>query len=164
MLDRDLADYGGPFVDERVVKNPQSQVSADFYNRQSEDAAQGTRVVYRAIVSFTTTTTAATTTVADNRVNVWSVWGTGSAQKPVVTKTATGKYTLTFAASFTDALGVVESVDFEVGHADILHSSDTWAGSKLAAISSNIVDVKVYDNSLALSDLTGTAVVTVWLR
>ena len=45
-------------------------------------------------------------------VSHMSVWGSGDSTKPTVTKTAQGRYTVAYAASYNDGLAVSETVSF----------------------------------------------------
>lgn len=172
MLPATLSDYGAPFQNVRPVRDPTTQLDAVKYDRMAEDVAQGTRTIQRAAVSFLTTATAAPTTVAAGNVTCFTVWGSGSAQKPVVTKTATGSYTLTWTATFDDGLvgvenmetvAVTESVVFTmpVGAPNVRSAG---ARANILTIASNVVTVEVYDNTGTLSDLSGGVAVDLALR
>jgi hypothetical protein len=172
MLPATLSDYGAPYQDVRSTRDPTTQLAAAKYNRMVEDAAQGTRTAPRAEVSFLTTATAAPTTVSAGNVTCFTVWGSGSAQKPVVTKTATGSYTLTWTATFDDGLvgvenmedvAVTESVVFTmpIGAPNVRSAG---ARANILTIASNVVTVEVYDNTGSLSDLSGGVAVDFALR
>lgn len=172
MLPATLSDYGAPFQNVRPVRDPTTQLDAVKYDRMAEDVAQGTRTAPRAEVSFLTTATAAPTTVAAGNVTCFTVWGSGSAQKPVVTKTATGAYTLTWTATFDDGLvgvenmetvAVTESVVFTmpIGAPNVRSAG---ARANILTIASNVVTVEVYDNTDALSDLSGGVAIDLALR
>ena len=172
MLPATLSDYGAPFQNVRPVRDPTTQLDAVKYDRMAEDTAQGTRTAPRAEVSFLTTATAAPTTVSAGNVTCFTVWGSGSAQKPVVTKTATGAYTLTWTATFDDGLvgvenmetvAVTESVVFTmpIGAPNVRSAG---ARANILTIASNVVTVEVYDNTDALSDLSGGVAIDLALR
>jgi hypothetical protein len=112
-----------------------------------------TRVTWRATVSFPTVAAAAPQTVPAGSVVAHTVWGSGSAQKPVVTKTALGRYTLTYATTYTDALSVVETVGFFEPCAQT-RSSDTadTVEARVLTVSGNVITVGVYAGG-ALADL-----------
>lgn len=112
MEPRTIGNYTGPKVDAKPVANITTQLPASAWNRQAEDTAQLTRTAPRAIVVFTATAVAPPTTVASANVTVRSLWGTGDAQKPTISKTATGRYTLTFSTSYNDGLGESETLGF----------------------------------------------------
>lgn len=145
MLAKVLADYGGAKINATPVSNPTTQVDADHLNRQNEDTAQLTRVTWRATVSFPTVAAAAPQTVPASSVQVRTVWGSGAAQKPVVTKTGTGLYTITYATSYTDALSVSESVALFEPVAQV-RSSDPLdrMHAKVLTVSGNVITVGVY--------------------
>lgn len=161
MQNSTIATYGGPYVDASAVNNPTSQLAAAKGNRAFEDLAQLTRVGYRAIVRFTTTATAAPVTYAAANVSAETAWGNSDAYKPTVAKTATGIYTVTFAASYTDGLSESETVALIYGHASV----DADAPAPRITMTSGVVaTVKVLSTGFAANDLGGTAPVTVWLR
>lgn len=164
-----IANYGGPFDDEIPVANPETEQSADYANREMEDCAQMTITAMRASVTFTTTSDAAPATVAAANVAHDTVWGSGVASRPTITKTATGRYTITFAASFTDALSVVENVSFRRGICDAM-SSDPIDNCKaqILTIASNVITLKTEAPTGTLADVGDNSgnpfEVTVFLR
>lgn len=155
MLPKVLGDYGGPFIDEKPVEDPETQLSAAKGNRCFEDLAQLTRTATRAIVRFETVSSGNPTTVSHV-----SVWGSGDAQKPTVARVATGRYSITYATSFTDSLSVVESVSFVFASSALLGT--VAATTQIESISSNVVTVRVYVSG-SLADAVGDEVM-VWLR
>ena len=172
MLPATLSDYGAPYQDVRPVRDPTTQAAAEKYNRMAEDVAQATRPIQRAAVSFLTTATAAPTTVSAGNVTCFTVWGSGSAQKPVVTKTATGAYTLTWTATFDDGLVGVENMEAVAETESVVFTMPIGAPNtrsasgyaKVLTIASNVVTVGVYDNTDALSDLSGGVAIDLALR
>ena len=171
MLPATRSDYGAPYQDVRPTRDPTTQAAAARYNRMAEDVAQGTRTGPRAEVSFLTSSGGAGTISAAN-VTHFSVWGSGSAQKPTVAKVSTGVYTITYATTFADglvgvqnmeAVAVTESVVFTMPiGAPNVRAVDGYA--KVTAIASNVVTVKVFDNTDTLSDLSGGVAVDLALR
>jgi len=169
MLPRVLADYGAPKVDSGPLENPTSEFSSTEFNRMAEDNAQLTITSYKAIANFPTTAVAAPTTVAAGGVNVKSQWGSGPAQKPVVTKTAVGRYTLTYAATYTDALSVVETVNLFDAKVSV-RSTDPVDNvtARVLTVANNVItivtqsphgtDADVGDNSAAVFTATVWAV------
>lgn len=159
MIPKLIGNYGGPFVDRGVVRDPTWQQGADKGNRVFEDLAQLTRTGPRAIVSFQLTATAAPTTIDAANVTHTSVWGSGSTEKPTVAKTATGTYTITWEASFDDGLAVTENVihTYAMGAPNVRGATNGHA--RISSIVSNVVTVLVYDDSApaVLSDLGGSA-------
>lgn len=153
---RDIFTYGGVFVDANVVENPQKELSAVYYDRLAEDTAQMSRTTIKARCSFIPTAAAAPVTLDPSTVTSRSHWGTGSPQKPVVTKTATGAYTITYPATFTDALGLVEDVTFDDASAQVRGATDGHA--RVRGITGTAITVFVYDAASALADLTGNTV------
>lgn len=175
MLPKTISDYGAPYQDSRPCKDPTTQAAAARYNRMAEDVAQGSRTVSRAVVSFVTTSTGATVTVDAANVTHFSVWGSGSAQKPTVVKTATGTYTVTWEEEFDDALVGVDNMDavaeteavvftMPVGRPNVRGATN--GDARVSEIASNVVTILVYDTATppALSDLGGTATIDFAVR
>ena len=138
---RTLGSYGAPYQDEHPVENPQTQISAALMNRNLEDQAQMTRTAWRAIVKFTAIATAAVTIVPAGSVLVRTAWGDSSAFKPVITKTTTGLYSVAFAASYIDGLGVTENVSWFAGKAEghTNNASDDPEGTRIVSLGATLV-------------------------
>ena len=149
---RDINTYGGVFLDQTPVQNPQTQQSAAFANRANEDLAQLTRTTTKARVTFVPVATAAPIALSALTVTVASHYGSGSAQKPVITKTATGIYSIVFPASAIDSLDGSETVSFVDGSAAVRGVTDGYA--RVFSIATNTIVVYVYDAAGALADLT----------
>jgi hypothetical protein len=116
-----------------------------------------TRTAVRAIVHFTPGATSPRPVTYHQ-----SVWGNTDTEKPVVTRTNTGEYTLTYAANLTDALGTIEAVQF------VSASQPTVFGvngdhAQIRDIVNNVVRVQTRAETGALSDLTGSDTVVVHL-
>ena len=154
MQPRTIDNYGGEFADAVPVEDPTVEQSADYANRANEDVAQLTRTGPKGWVHFVPTATAAPTTVTPSAGR--SQWGTGGAQLPTVSKTATGRYTITWAASYTDTLGEVESVSISSANASAIGTTTAFAQVRTA--SANVVTVMVLNSSLADADVTGDTV------
>ena len=139
-----IANLGGPYTDAVPADNPETDLDADNGNLALEIVAQASQTVERARCMFVTTAVAAPTTVLAADVSNVSNWGSGTAQKPVVTKTAVGRYTLTYAATYVDGLGDTETVAFtlpwcQAWGADPL--DDLYA--RVLSIASNVITVVV---------------------
>ncbi len=158
MLAKTIEEYGGPFVDAEPVQNPQSEQAAAHGNRALEDLAQLTRTGTRGIVHFSTTATAAPT--AATVTYHTSLWGSTDTEKPVVTKTATGVYSVAYAAQLTDGLDVVEDLNFTSGQVAFMSAND--GAVQFSSISSTGCVIRVMDFAGGEADTVGT--VMVWLR
>lgn len=163
-----IDNYGGVKLDALPMSNPETQLSAAQFNRLAADAAQMTNTILRAAVIFPTVAAVAPQTVPAASVNHRSVWGNGAAQKPVVTKTAPGRYTITYATSFTDVLGVVETVGFFDAHGEPRStvSTDVLKVEVLTA-TANVITIGVMvwaGGAWGLADTSGGVVfnVSVW--
>jgi hypothetical protein len=162
-----IGNYGGPKIDALPVSNPETQVAASEMNRYMEDMAQTTRTVLRAAVTFPTDLAAAPLTIPPGSITNRSVWGSGPAQKPVITKTGVGLYTLTFPATFTDALGTVETVAFYAGHGSCMSADvDDDIAARTITLAANVVTIGVYAAGVLADDGNVSTLVfpvTVWL-
>lgn len=152
---RDIDSYGGVFSDAEVVKDPTTEISSSYDNRLHEDVAQMTRTTDGAAVKFVTDTGAAPLTVAAANVLVRAHSGTGSASKPVVTKSATGVYALTFTTPFEDGLEEDEAISFFAADATPLANSTGYARCTVAA---NVINVFVFSSGDVPSDLAGLTI------
>lgn len=143
---RAIGNYGGIKEDAAPVENTKSQVSAGEWNRKSEDTAQMTRTSAKAIVSFTTDAAGGTPfNLPANTIGIKTQWGNGDSYKPTISKTSDpGRYSLTFAAAYVDALGDQESLGF--------FEAKAWARSSdpldhldvdVLSVGSNVVTVAV---------------------
>lgn len=160
-----IASYGGPYLDRKTVSDPSSQMAARKGNRLLEDAAQMTRTNARARVAFQLATSGSSIDPAN--VTHCTMWGSGSTEKPTVARTGTGEYTITWPATLPDGVGDpdVDGIGddeavvftFEEGAPNVRGSTDGRA--RIATIVSNVVTIKVYDTTNALSDLGGSATV-----
>lgn len=108
MLPKTINNYGGLKVNALPFSNPTSQYGAEDWIRAHEDVAQVTRTITRAAVSFITVTSG--DPVPANTLHR-SVWGSGAAQKPVVTRTGVGVYVVTYTSSFDDGTGLPDAVE-----------------------------------------------------
>lgn len=165
MLAKTISDYGGVHVDADTVNNPQSQIAAGTFDRLAEDAAQMTISSDRAKVYFDTSAVAAPFNYAASAVTHKSQWGSGSAQQPTVRKLATGRYRITYATSFTDALSVVENVVF-TGAGITVGSSNTTDDiyARHTTIASNVVELVVESPKGTLADVGNVSAAVLSVR
>jgi len=171
MLPAILSDYGAPYQDVRPVRDPTTQAAAARYNRMAEDTVQGTRTAPRAEVSFLTSSSGAGALSAGT-ITHFSVWGSGSGQKPAGAKVSTGVYTFTWAATQDDGPVGVENMEDVALTENVVFTMPIGAPNvrsaagyaKVMSIASNVVTVHVFDNTDTLSDLSGGVAVDFALR
>lgn len=120
-------DYGGPFHDARPVKNPKTQLSAAMGGKLIETVCQSTFTSPRTTGTFTCTTT--TGAVDPENVAHESHWGSDPGTEPAIEQTATGLYTMTFPASFTNGLGESETISL---------SRVMWIGARTGDAGDNL--------------------------
>ncbi len=155
---RSIDSYGGVFADAFPVEDPTTEISATYDNRLHEDVAQMSATTIKVIAKFLTIAAAAPQTAAATSERSH---GNFLAPSVVVTKTGTGEYTLTWPTTFTDALGVVETLALSFSHGDKI-ASGTPAHVETFPSGSNTIDVYVYDMAGAATDLGGNEVIQVW--
>lgn len=158
MLATTIESYGGPYVDEEILENPESQLAADLGNRAFEDLAQLTRTGWRAMCQFLTVAAGNPTSVV-----VFSMWGSGVAQEPTVSRSGVGLYQLTWPASFNDGLGESETVVFQLGDVAVQTNTNDDDTGKIKSIAANVVTIATF-RAGALSDFGAAGIVTVFLR
>lgn len=147
--ERDLeADYGGPYTDARPVTNPETDQSATFKNRTLEDMCHLTRTPWRFRINFTSRNSN-----GDCTVNAFkSHWGS-TVDTETVSRTATGEYTATVKSSYTDDLGVSETISLYDAQVEV-YSSDKTDNlfARILAISSNSVTFIIESPKGTLAD------------
>ena len=155
---RTIDTYGGVFTDQTPVEDPTTTQSAAQYTRHAEDTAQMTRTAVKAWVKFKTSAAAAPVSITPDAG--YSQMGTGGAVLPLVVKTATGVYRVTYTTPFTDGLGESEAVAFVSSHG---HVSDA-ATFGLVQTTENAAQVFVYVATTGgvASDLAGGITIEVF--
>lgn len=133
--------YGGEKDDAGPLQNARTQVSADSWNRLAEDVAHLTRTAPKAIVRFPT---GAGTPVAPGDIATRSQWGSSNGEKPTITRTGAGLYTLTWGATYTDALGETEAVDFFDAHVTARTSDGSDdLDARVLTVAANVITLQV---------------------
>lgn len=156
---RTIESYGGIKQNLLDVESAEHEEDAAEANRKAEDLAQMTHLSHFASVYFRSTSDAAPTAVVASNVTVRSHAGNGSSAKPVITKTATGLYTLTWPASYTDALGVVEPIVIAFAKAQL--TGTTLGFAHVLGWSNITVDIRLVTTAFADSDFSGNGRVVV---
>lgn len=173
MLPKDITSYGGPYADYAAVENPENELAADYGNRLLEDTGQLTQTGMRAMVRFLTVSGGALPLdIPVGNISHWTVWGSGPGTRPLITKSAQGRYTIRFAASYLDGLGVTENVVFLDGQSGAMSSDPVDdVDARIIELVSNIVHVKALQTNAAppvIHDVGNNSgnpfYVSVWLR
>jgi hypothetical protein len=159
---RSIDNYGGVKGDAGITADPETELAAYEYDRLATDAAQLTRTSTKVDVKFSTSAAAPGELAV---LSCQTQWGTSSAQHPVIAKTATGTYTITFAESYIDELvntiadpvAETEVLALEYARGNVMANSD---GIVRCTALANVITVYVRTGG-ALSDLGGG--VAVWV-
>lgn len=141
-------DYGGPYADARAVTNPDTDRSADYMNRESEDVCHLTRTARKATIVFTTRNSNGDCTILSFR----SQWGS-TVTTETVQRTATGTYTATLKTSYTDDLDTSETVSLYDAEASV-RSTDPVDNvfARVLSISGNVVTFTIESPKGTLAD------------
>lgn len=158
---RSIESYGGIKVNLLDPEVPESEESAEEGNRKAVDLAMFSGTSLFASVMFTPTSTAAPTTVSPASVTIRSHAGNGSPAKPVITKTATGLYTITFASTWTDDMEPPVTEDLAIAMARASYSGSTLGFARVTTWTDYVVNVALVSSLLAASDLSGAGSIIV---
>jgi hypothetical protein len=140
-----LANYNG-----QAVVNPLTDRDAGAANIAYMDTALMTATAIRCWCRFTcAATTGAMVLVAHN-----SLWGNGAPVNPVLARTGTGVFTVTFPSSVTDPLTVVHSLNLRAAFAHDL-GAPTLYSVRPVVTSSNVITVYTYNSAGSANDLVG---------
>ncbi len=155
MLPSTISTYGGPYIDAGTVENPQTDFAAEKANQVLEHTAQMTNTAIRAMVSFAP---AATDPVV---IDHDSLWGSGEAQKPTITRGIAGVYLVSWPEDMTDGLDETETLALRYAWCELDTESNYRAhiSSRIA----NAVVVRCRDASGNLSDLSAAELVQVFV-
>ena len=70
---------------------------------------------------------------------------------PVVARTAAGVYTITWAATYADELGVSHTVNLRYGHAHPVDNNNAMTWGKVAITSANVATLRTFDAAAAVA-------------
>lgn len=159
MLPANQNTYGGIFVDAKPVEVAVQEQSAAFANELHKDVAELTLTAFRGWVHFLTSGAApgALTVVS---AQSWA--GTGSGQAPVVSKTGTGLYQVVYPTTYTNGLGVVEAIVLKQAKVE-LWGVGVRGHAYVGSVLNQTATIEVTNTADTLSDLGGTAKLTLWV-
>lgn len=142
-------DYGGPPV------TPSVDRSAAEVNGCFASVASGSRTSVRAYCQFTGVSSGNPTVSLHN-----AHWGSTLSVIPTVVRNSTGNYTVTWPASVTDPLGVVQAVNFQTAIANLEGTVFGFVNATQAT--PNTVTILTASSAGSLSDLTASPI-QVWV-
>lgn len=154
MTARSIETYGGIKVNVLDPEYPEGEESAEEGNRKAVDLAQFSRTSPFACCMFTPSSASAPATLSPAVVTIRSHMGNGSAAKPVVTKTATGLYTVTFASTYEDEMvpPVTEEVTIRIARAS--YSGTVRGFAQVTSWTLTAVNIALVNSSLVASDMS----------
>lgn len=156
-IDDASGSYGMPsggFVDGMPVMDPTTDQSAAGANQMMVSCAAMTHTSRRCWARFVgAATTGALALQVTNGHDAH--WGSASPVKPTLARTSAGIVTLTWPATITDALGVVQTVSLRYA-ACRNEDHDGFFRAKVTA--ANVVTITMSDTAHAASDFVGDGI------
>lgn len=150
-----IAVYGGVMADYANVEDPTTDLAAAYFNKLSASVAAMTHTAPRAVRRFvgnaTTPTDPTSGFVHD------SLWGSTSGVNPTIVRNGTGDYTITWATTQTDELGVTHSLNFR--YAKGWAEGATAYHVQCSCPTLNTVNVKVFNATGTANDAAGVTLV-----
>lgn len=146
-----VATFGGnAHRDESPPINPDTDYSAAYMDLLITQAAMASYTQERARVRCTVA--AGVVTLADH----WAVWGDSAGVAPVVVRTGTGVFTVTWATSYNDLQATPESHSVSirgvVGPA--AYNGASFIAITASATAANVVTVRTFDEAGVATDPT----------
>jgi hypothetical protein len=156
----DIDTFGGQHVDAHQQEDPTTDLTAAQFDKLSCDVAMSTHTAIRAWVRFIGITyTSGTMVIVPTDHN--AVWGSGTSVRPVVDQTAAGVYHATWAATQTDQLGVVHTLNIRAPLPMTVFGADTLR-AKVVSTTANVLTINAFSGG-ALNSLNGTAMIAFWI-
>ena len=159
--DRDtIATYGGPYNDYAPTIDPTVDASSAGFNPMLANVAMILNTAVRAWVRFQPQGTG-----TPNLISHWAMWGTGAGVAPVIARTTTGTYTVTWPAVVQDQ--VPQGYLGYVGNhtTNLLASSGQTEGSTFFVVqgsaNANVGTYYIFNGSNALDDPNGPTIFVV---
>jgi hypothetical protein len=149
-VDDFTATFGGAKVNYSPVEDPTTDEDAGTRNTYVADIAMATQTAIRSWCQFKGAATTGGMSVTQHA----AVWGNTIAVVPVLARTTTGTYTITWPATITDALGVSQSVNFRTAWCNITDLTTGW-DFNCAVTAANVVTVVTRNSTGTLTEATG---------
>jgi hypothetical protein len=145
----DLDTFGGVFVDADPVVDPETDMAASYQNRINAQLAAASHTQPRAWARCTIS--GGVITLADHD----AVWGSGAGVAPTAVYSATGVYTVTWAAAYDDLQDTPEEHAVSLRAAVATGYAGTSARIVCASCTSAVVaTVRAWDAAGTAADLT----------
>jgi hypothetical protein len=142
----DLDTFGGTFADADAVVDPETELAASYFNRLNANVVAASHTAIRAWVRVTA---GIAPSVADHD----AVWGDGAGLAPVVARTGSGVYTVTWLTAYDDLQSQAEEHQITIRSASV---SVTHSGAariiQHTLTSASVVTVNVYDAAGVAAD------------
>lgn len=151
---RSVEDYGGLKVNVQDPEYPEGEESAEEANRKAVDLATFSSTSPFACCMFTPSSASAPATLSPAVVTIRSHAGNGSSARPVVTKTGTGLYTVTWPSTYADAMVPAVTEDITIRIARASYSGAVRGFAQVTSWTLTTVNIALVNSSLAASDMS----------
>lgn len=149
----DLDTYGGPKSDEGPIESPTTQLSGPEYTRLAASVAGMTHTGIRAWVRFVTAATTGAMVLTSHDAG----WGNTAPVTPLLARTGTGVFTITWPTSVNDELSLPHTVNIRTVLHPVVEGSTFGQTAKLAITAPNVVTVYTFSSGAA-NDIVGATV------
>lgn len=147
--------FGGLKQDYDAIVNISTDYSAvSNLNPAFVDVSMMTRTAIRSYVRFTTSATIPTLNTYE------ACWREFTTTQPVLARTGTGVYTITFPTTVSDGIGDTNYVNFQSCLPKV--EGNSFALVQGSITSANVLTIYTATTGGTPSDLSGTAVISVW--
>lgn len=149
-----ISAYGGAKADYAPVEDASTDLSADEWNLIAANMAGLTQTAPRAWCAFVGN--ASTPTDPGSNVH-GAVWGNTAGVKPVVARTGTGTYTITWPTTVSDPLNVSHTLAIRRGWGQA--EGSTFYHVQVTPTAANVATVHVGTTGGSMSDAIGVTIV-----
>ena len=150
-----LDTYGGALANYSPVTDPETDQDADAMNQCKASTAAMTHTASRCWARFISGDTFVVTPDFTSQNSHDSMWGSLLAVRPVLARTGTGVYTLTWPSTVTDELGVSHALNLRWATASFENQA-AFASAEVTAV--NVVTIRLFNTGGAAADFNGKVV------
>lgn len=145
----DFSTFGGLKQDYTEIVDPLTDRSAEEINAAFATLSSATRTSLRCYCQFTGSASTPTIDIHN------AVWGNSISVIPILSRTGTGAFTVSFPASVVDSLGQTQSVNLIMGWGNVESSSDQRVN--VVKVNSTLFNLFCFEAGVA-SDLVGSQI------
>lgn len=149
----DINTYGGPKTDEGPIESPTTQLSGPDYTKLAASTAAMTHTGIRAWVRFVTAATTGAMTLTSHDAG----WGNSAPVTPLLARTGTGVFTVTWPTSVNDELSLPHTVNARAVLAPVVEGSTAANTARVAITAPNVLTVYTFASGVA-ADIVGSTI------